>query len=149
MLRHNLDVMHIEKSVFDSVFNTVMNDPANTKNNKKARLDLPLNYIRGDLQLHPLPNGKMAKPKAKFSLTSEEAKLVCRWIKELKMPDCYASNLSRCADVTNGKMKRMKYYDCHVFMECLLLIAFRSLPSEIWKPLTELSHFLKTCVVIH
>ena len=119
MLRHNLDVMHIEKNVFDNVFNTVMNDPAKTKDNEKARLDLPLNCLRGDLELRPLPNGKMAKPKEKFSLTFEEA------------------------DVTKGRMKGMKSHDCHVFMECLLPIAFRSLPLEIWKPLTELSRFFK------
>jgi hypothetical protein len=93
--------------------------------------------------MQPLPNGKLAKPKATYSLTSEEAKLVCKWIKELKMPDGYASNLSRCADVTKGKLTGMKSHDCHIFMECLLPIAFRSLPTEIWKPLTELSCFFK------
>ena len=34
LLRHNLDLMHIEKNVFDNVFNTVMNDLAKTKNKK-------------------------------------------------------------------------------------------------------------------
>lgn len=65
------------------------------------------------------------------------------------MSDGYASNLFRCADVTKGRMKGIKTHDCHIFMECFLPIAFRSLPSEIWKSLTKLSHFLKTCVVIH
>lgn len=53
--------MHIKKNVFDNVFNTIMNDPAKTKDNEKERLDLPLNYLRGDLELHPLPNRKMAR----------------------------------------------------------------------------------------
>ncbi|CAI8596178.1 unnamed protein product [Vicia faba] len=132
-----------EKNVFDNVFNTLMNDPANTMDNEKERLDLPLKCLHGDLEMRHLPNGKMAKPKAKFSLTSEEAKLVCRSIKELKMPDGYASNLSRCADVTKGRMKGMKSHDCHVFMKCLLPISFRSFPSEISKPLTELNRFFK------
>ncbi|CAI8614607.1 unnamed protein product [Vicia faba] len=39
LLRNNLDVMHIENNVFDNVFNTVMNDPAKTKDNEKAILD--------------------------------------------------------------------------------------------------------------
>ncbi|GAU48783.1 hypothetical protein TSUD_406260 [Trifolium subterraneum] len=137
---HNLDVMHIEKNFFDNVFNTVMNVTGKTKDNEKARDDLANLCVCGDLEMQPLPNGKFAKPKAKYSFTSEEAKLVCQWIKELKMP---ASNLSRCADVTKGKMKGMKSHDCHIFMECLLPIAFRSLPAEIWKPLTELSCFFK------
>lgn len=143
LLRHNLDVMHIEKNFFDNVFNTVMNVAGKTKDNEKARMDLPLHCLRSDLVMSSLPNGKMAKPKAKYTLTSEEAKLVYKWITELKMPDGYASNLARCADVTKGRMHGMKSHDTHVFMECLVPIAFRYLPTEIWKALTEISLFFK------
>jgi len=40
LLRHNLDVMHIEKNFFDNVFNTVMDVKVKTKDNEKARLDV-------------------------------------------------------------------------------------------------------------
>ena len=40
MLRHNLDVMHIEKNFFDNIFNTVMDIKEKTKDNDKARKDL-------------------------------------------------------------------------------------------------------------
>jgi len=46
LLRHNLDVMHIEKTFFDNIFNTVMNVSGKTKDNEKARMDLNL-YCRG------------------------------------------------------------------------------------------------------
>ncbi|KAI5388881.1 hypothetical protein KIW84_074513 [Lathyrus oleraceus] len=59
------------------------------------------------------------------------------------MPDGYASNLSRCANGEKGTVHGMKSHDCHVFMECLLPIAFHSLPDLVWKPLTELSQFFK------
>ncbi|XP_058758797.1 uncharacterized protein LOC131632049 [Vicia villosa] len=143
LLRHNLDVMHIEKNVFDNIFNTVMNVKDKTKDNEKAREDLAELCIRGDLELQPLENGKNGKPKASYTLTKSEAKLVCKWLKELRMPDGYASNLSRCANVENGTVHGMKSHDCHVFMECLLPIAFHSLPDLVWKPLTELSRFFK------
>ncbi|CAK8565438.1 unnamed protein product [Lathyrus sativus] len=42
LLRHNLDVMHIEKNFFDNVFNTVMNIKNKTKDNEKARMDLAI-----------------------------------------------------------------------------------------------------------
>ncbi|XP_013751660.1 uncharacterized protein LOC106454022 [Brassica napus] len=42
LLRHNLDVMHIEKNYFDNIMNTVLNVPGKTKDNLKSRLDLPL-----------------------------------------------------------------------------------------------------------
>ena len=59
------------------------------------------------------------------------------------MPDGYASNLSRCVDMREGKLSGMKSHDCHVFMERLLPIVFIDLPDPIWKPLTELSKFFK------
>ena len=59
------------------------------------------------------------------------------------MSDGYASNLSRCVDMREGKLSGMKSHDCHVFMEHLLPIAFIDLPDHIWKPLAELSKFFK------
>ena len=37
LIRHNLDVMHIEKNVFDNVFNTIMNVPGKPKDTSKSR----------------------------------------------------------------------------------------------------------------
>ena len=90
-----------------------------------------------------IQNGKMRMPKANYTLSVEDAKLVYKWIHELKMPDGYSSNLAKCADVTKGRMLGMKSHDCHVFMECLLPIAFHSLPDCVWKPLTKISQFFK------
>ncbi|XP_019256400.1 PREDICTED: uncharacterized protein LOC109234800 [Nicotiana attenuata] len=40
LIRHNLDVMHIEKNFFENVFNTVMDVDGKTKDNAKSREDL-------------------------------------------------------------------------------------------------------------
>ena len=40
LIRHNLDVMHIENNVFENVFNTVMDIEGKTKDNEKAREDM-------------------------------------------------------------------------------------------------------------
>ncbi|PNX55394.1 hypothetical protein L195_g049023, partial [Trifolium pratense] len=78
-----------------------------------------------------------------YTLSVEEAKSVCRWVKDLKMPDGYSSNLARCADVENGKMRGMKSHDCHVFLQSLIPIAFSSLPPHVLNPLVEISQFFK------
>ncbi|GAU35269.1 hypothetical protein TSUD_324070 [Trifolium subterraneum] len=137
LLRHNLDVMHIEKNFCDNILHTVMNVSGKTKDNEKARLDLPLHCNRPEMELQRLPNGKYLKPKAVFALTSDEAKSVCMWLKELRMPDGYSSNLARCADVNKGRLRGMKSHDSHVLMERLLPIAFCSLPNNVLNPLTE------------
>ena len=51
ILRHNLDVMHIEKNVCDNLIGTILNLDGKTKDNIKARLDLKEMGIRQEL--HP------------------------------------------------------------------------------------------------
>ena len=50
LIRHNLDVMHIEKNVFENVFNTVMQVEGKTKDNEKAREDLKVLCRRPELE---------------------------------------------------------------------------------------------------
>nr|GEZ96026.1 hypothetical protein [Tanacetum cinerariifolium] len=42
LIRHNLDVMHIDKNVFENVFETVMDIEGKTKDNAKARDDVKI-----------------------------------------------------------------------------------------------------------
>jgi len=79
MIQHNLDVMHIEKNFFDNIFNTVMDVKGKTKDNVKARRDLSIHCDRQDLELKDHGNGKVVKPKAAYTLTKEQRKLVCEW----------------------------------------------------------------------
>ncbi|CAH9127397.1 unnamed protein product [Cuscuta epithymum] len=145
MIRHNLDVMHIEKNVFDNVFHTVM-DTKGTKNNKdgvKSRMDLKEHCSRPELELRVDNNGKLLKPKASFTCDNNQQRAVYEWIQNLCTPDGYAGNLTSCVDLEDCKLHGMKSHDCHVFMECLLPVAFSFLPPSHWKAITELSQFFR------
>ncbi|KAG8375382.1 hypothetical protein BUALT_Bualt10G0094200 [Buddleja alternifolia] len=143
LIRHNLDVMHIEKNMFDNVFNTVMDVKGKTKDNVKARLDLQNICKCRDLELKEM-NGKYLKPKANYTLSKDERQIVLKWIKNLRLPDGYASNLARCVNLDDCSLHGMKSHDCHVLMERLLPIAFRDLlPESVWNGLTELSKFFR------
>jgi len=109
--------MHIEKNVFDNVFNIVMDIKDKTKDDMKAIIDLKKYCPRKELELLQLPDGKVIKPKAKFVLSKEQKNVVYKWITELRMPDGYASSLHRCVNIEQGRMIGMKSHDCHVFME--------------------------------
>jgi len=128
---------------FDNVFNTVMDVKGKTKDNVKARLDLAEHCRRPELELQVSANGRVVKPKANYAFTLEQKKALCEWVKELKMPDGYASYMSNCVDMSNATLSGMKSHDCHVFMESLLPTAFSGLPEYVWKSLTELSQFFK------
>ena len=59
-MRHNIDVMHVEKNVCESVVNTLLNIVGKTKDTKKARLDLAGMKIRNELHLQ-LKGNKLLK----------------------------------------------------------------------------------------
>src|SRR3989337_1143493 len=50
-LRHNLDVMHIEKNICDSIIGTLLNIEGKTKDTFKSRIDLTHLCISGDLHV--------------------------------------------------------------------------------------------------
>ena len=71
LVRHNLDVIHIEKNIFDNVFYTVMDIKAKTKDNIKASMDLKEYCRRRELELVEMASGQFVKPKAKYAFTSQ------------------------------------------------------------------------------
>ncbi|KAL0358259.1 UNVERIFIED_CONTAM: hypothetical protein Sangu_0675300 [Sesamum angustifolium] len=79
-------------------------------------------------------------PKAVYTLGKEQKMRVCEYIRGLKFPDGYASNLACCVDMTELRMHGMKSHDCHVFMQKLIPIAFHEiLPKHVWSALTKVS----------
>ncbi|GKV00533.1 hypothetical protein SLEP1_g13208 [Rubroshorea leprosula] len=88
-------------------------------------------------------DGTAIKPNALYVLSREQRALICQWLKELRFPDGYASNIARCVNMQELRLFGMKSHDCHVFMQRLLPIAFRDfLIDEVWGPLTEISQVL-------
>ena len=141
LLCHNLDVMHVEKNVCDSVLGTLLNIEGKTKDNLNAHLDLQLMGIKKDSYPRKIGD-KLLLPIAKYSLSLEEKRIFCQFLKYLKMLDSYASNIARCAHVKEGKIIGLKSHDCHVLLERLLPLAIRGLlDKDICDILIELSLF--------
>ncbi|XP_075645873.1 uncharacterized protein LOC142617065 [Castanea sativa] len=144
MLRHNLDVMHIEKNVVDNVIGTVLNMDGKTNDNLKVHLDLEEMGIRSELYLEELGSDKTYKPPAYFEMTTSEKDSFLQVLKGVSVPDGYASNVSRCAKLKERKISGMKSHDSHILMQQLFPIAIRgSLPDEVSKHLIELSCFFR------
>ena len=134
----------LKKNVFDNIFNIVMDMKGKTKDNLKAKKDLAFYCNCQELELKEGFNGKMIIPKAPYTLTKEQRKMVCEWVKKLRLLDGYTSNLAKCVDMQDYKLSRMKSHDCHVFMERLLPIAFKDfLPNAMWNAITEVCIFFR------
>ncbi|RDX96520.1 hypothetical protein CR513_20813, partial [Mucuna pruriens] len=128
--------MHVEKNVFDNIFNTIMDKKGKTKDNENVREDMKMICKRRTLKLKA-ENDKYKKPKATYIT-------VCEWIKQLKFSDGYVSNIARCINIDDGKIYGMKSHDYHVFMQRLIPLVFRyMLPKLVWGALTKLSIFFK------
>jgi hypothetical protein len=68
ILPHNLDVMHQERNIAESIISMVFYFKDKTKDNLKARQDLAEIYFRPTLNLRPNQAGHMGKPRAKYYL---------------------------------------------------------------------------------
>ncbi|XP_042939375.1 uncharacterized protein LOC122274399 [Carya illinoinensis] len=142
-LRHNLDVMHIEKNIFDNILCTLMNIPGKTKYNINSRRDLEILGFRKELHLK-YDGERVTMPQALYTLHGDEKKKFCEWLVDVKFPDGFASNISHCVSVRDCRISGLKSHDCHVFMQRLLPIAvggfFR---NDIALAVIELCSFFK------
>ncbi|KAG8499629.1 hypothetical protein CXB51_006113 [Gossypium anomalum] len=93
ILRHNLDVMHIEKNVCENIIGTILNVDGKSKDNLQSRLDLVDMRIRRDLHPQVLPNGKYRLPPSIFSMSKKEKEVFCMVLKDIKVPDAFLSKL--------------------------------------------------------
>ncbi|PKU86020.1 hypothetical protein MA16_Dca001851 [Dendrobium catenatum] len=109
--------MHIEKKVFDNIFYTVMDIKEKLKDKIKVRMDLKEICRRKALKLKDGGARKFLKPKAPFTLTLEQKRAICEWVKTLLVPDGYSSNLSRCVNIRSGRLFGLKSHDYHIFMQ--------------------------------
>jgi len=141
LLRHNLDVMHIEKNICDNILGTIMNIKGKSKDTIKTRLDLEKMGLRSDLHLLK-DDEKFKMPPASYSLSLPEKRMFCKVLKELKVPDGFSSNISYCVNMKETKISGLKSHDCHVILKHLLPLALRGLLAPpVREALIELSMF--------
>jgi hypothetical protein len=71
-------------------------------------------------------------------------KRLCDWLKGVKFPDGYTSNIDRCVNKLPDKLSGMKSHDSHVFLQRLLPVAIRGYAKlEIQTTFIKLSTFFK------
>ncbi|XP_062086893.1 uncharacterized protein LOC133793596 [Humulus lupulus] len=111
-LKHNIDVMHVEKNVCDSLLGTIL-DNDKSKDTTNARHDLKKFGVRESLWIYEDDSGKLMKPHAPYVLTSDQRMQFCKFIRDVKFPDNFCSNLKKKvnADLTN--ISGLKSHDSH------------------------------------
>ena len=139
LISHNLDVMHIEKNICDSILGTLLQLEGKSKDSERARLDTEDMGIRKDQ--HPIiENDKCTLPAALYYLDKDDKEHLCQFLHGVRMPDGVASNIRRCVDVDACKVSGLKTHDYHIILQKLLpLVVRKILPEDVVMPLIQLS----------
>jgi len=94
LVHHYLDVMHVEKNVSKNILATLLGIKGKTKDTLQSCLDLKELNIRHSF--HPIENDcKTYIPPACFTLSKKEKDEFISILASVKVPDGYASNISR------------------------------------------------------
>jgi hypothetical protein len=93
ILPHNINLMHQERNVVESIKNMCLDVTDFMKNNMNARKDLSTLCDHPSLEAKLNARGKVSRPKVPYCLKLTERKEVLRWLKTMKFLDRYAANI--------------------------------------------------------
>jgi predicted esterase YcpF (UPF0227 family) len=93
ILPQNIDLMHQEHNVAESIINMCFDVTGFSKDNVNARKDLDALCIRPSLEPNRNAKGNLERPRVPYCLKLIERKEILRWFKKLKFLDRYASNI--------------------------------------------------------
>ncbi|XP_004309364.1 PREDICTED: uncharacterized protein LOC101306581 [Fragaria vesca subsp. vesca] len=140
-LRHNLDVMHIEKNVCKSVLATILDVNGKSKIDNESRRDLELLELMEDVP-NDEKRDKLELPSAPYTLTKVKKPKFCGKLYFQRFPDEYCSNIANCVKLQQCKIQGLKSHDHHVLMQQLLSVALKGLlPEGLRKAIWRLSSF--------
>jgi hypothetical protein len=135
--------MHIEKNICESLMATILNVPEKTKDTIKARLDLKDLGTKRELQFRETGDS-FQMSYARYTLSKEQKKDFCDFLREVKFRNGFASNISRCLNADGTKVQGPKTHDCPILLQRILPAAMREfLDKDIYEAMAELGTFFR------
>jgi hypothetical protein len=142
-LRHNLDVMHIEKNICEAILGTLLGIPGKSKDTVNARLDLEDMGIRKSLHLKRNGNSYTIPP-APYTMDKKQRLVFFDFVRSVKFPDGYASNLATCITADGCNLQGLKTHDCHILLQRILPVALRGIMHrDIYEAIAELGNLFQ------
>jgi hypothetical protein len=115
-----------------------------TKDNLEARQDLRKMNLRPELHPFTAKKGKTLLPAVCFTMTKKEKTDFLQVLHDVRVPDGYSSNVSRCVKLKECTIGGLKSHDNHIIMQQLMPIALRgTLSDDVVRPLIELCGFFR------
>jgi hypothetical protein len=139
---HAINTMHVEKGVFESTINLLLDIPSKTKDGLSACKDLQALEIREELHLQERSNGKAYLPPASYTLTTKEKRAICKCLHGIRVPKGFLANIKNLVAMSELKMSDYNTHDCHTILSLFLTIAIRVVNHPYLKMvITRIYHF--------
>jgi hypothetical protein len=101
-----------------------------TKDNLEARQDLRKMNLRPERHPFTSKNGKTLLPAACFTMTKKEKTNFLQVLHDVREPDGYSSNVSRCVKLKEYTVGGLKSHDNHIITQQLMPIVLRGTLSD-------------------
>jgi hypothetical protein len=119
---HSIDVMHIKKNVCESLLGTLLNTDGKTRDHGHARAGLKKMGSRPELWLDDSVKGTKL-PTSCITLSKHEKKEFCGFLKNVKVPFGYSTNVSRLISFSDLKVgPGVKSHDYHVLLMQMIVV---------------------------
>jgi hypothetical protein len=142
ILPHNIDLMHHEWNVAESMMSMCLDVTSFMKDDMNAGKDLAALCDHPLLESKTNAKGNLSRPRAPYCLKPIERKEILKWLKILKFLDCYVANIKWAVNIGTGKLNGLKSHDFRIFIEILMPVMFRGyFKADLWKMFVELNYF--------
>jgi hypothetical protein len=140
-IRHSIDVMHVKKNVCESLVGTLLNTNRKTRDHGHACADLEKMGIRQELWLDDFVKG-MELPTSCITLSKNEKEL-CGFLKNVKVPSGYSTNVSRLISLPELKIAAgVKSHDYHVLLTQMIAVGiWNILPVNVREAIMNFGFF--------
>ena len=112
--------MHTEKNVTDNIMATLLDLDGKTKDTYQARLDLKAMGIQSKLHLVHKGVDTVEMSATCYNMTISEKDGFLQVLKDVRVPDGYALNISCLVHLKERKISGLKSHDDHILMQQLL-----------------------------
>lgn len=144
-VRHFIDLMHVQKNVFEILIGTSFGVQGKSKDGVSARMDMMEMGIKNELGPVEKPGKEPYLPPAAHTLSKDEKGVLLQTLHSFKVPEGYSSNIKNLVSLNDMKLKDLKSHDCHVIMENFLPIAICFILLEkVRIKITKLCWFFKS-----
>jgi hypothetical protein len=134
--------MHVEKGVFKSTIDLLLDIPSKTKDGFSVRKDFQALEMREELHPHEIPNEKAYLPPTSYNLTTEEKTAICKCLHGIRVPTGFLTSIKNLASMSELKMSGYNTHDCHTILSLFPAIGIRAVNHPYLKMvITRMCHF--------